>query len=317
MNTMKKEVRTRFRAYQLGTTGSSFSYCADNHFTLIEARLTDVNKPSLVEEMQICGVKSISTLHITSWDTDHCSSSEINDLLCLVKPSRIEIPGYLPHSKAGTNCKQSIEAYRANSNRHVVVKAITTEFIKGLSGQSELGYRDILYNPLSIDPECDNNNSTVKLFRRGSFNVLSLGDVESGHLSTRLRRDKYIGRETDVLILAHHGADNGFTNKKFLRSVKPQLAVCSSNYDNQFKHPNPKIRQLLSNEKIKLFTTKTGDVLIESYGCEHDRFKVTNLIKRSSQVSGTEKFRAKKQHILSMNMDTIKQSYSKGRRYPR
>ena len=37
---MVKKIYTRFRAYQLGNAGSSFSYYADGHFTLIEARLT-------------------------------------------------------------------------------------------------------------------------------------------------------------------------------------------------------------------------------------------------------------------------------------
>ena len=316
MKTMKKPVRTRFRAYQLGTAGSSFSYYANNHFTLIEARLTEVNKRSVVEEMQICGVQSVSTLHITSWDTDHCSPNEIDELLYLLKPEKIECPGYLPHTQAAATCKQKIEAYQARSNRPVEVKVISPEYIKGLSAAGQLGYRDVLYHPKFIDADCDNNNSTVKLLRRGSFNVLSLGDVESENLSAHLRRDKYLARETDVLILAHHGADNGFTNRKFLRCLSPRVAICSSNYDNQFNHPKPEIRQLLSSERIRLFTTKTGDVLIESFGREHDDFQVTNLIKGSSEISSTANYRAKKQYFLSMNMDTVKQLFTRRRKYP-
>ena len=49
-----KKIITRFRAYQLGNAGSSFSYFADNHFTLIEARLTEVNKETLKSELKIC-----------------------------------------------------------------------------------------------------------------------------------------------------------------------------------------------------------------------------------------------------------------------
>jgi hypothetical protein len=32
---------TRFRAYQLGASGSSFSYFVDGHFTVLEARMTE------------------------------------------------------------------------------------------------------------------------------------------------------------------------------------------------------------------------------------------------------------------------------------
>lgn len=314
---MKKNIPTRFRAYQLGSAGSSFSYCAGDHFTLIEARLTEINKPKIMEEMQICGVDTIDTLHITSWDADHCASSEIAELLHLLRPSRIECPGYLPHTQSGRTCKGLIEAFQSRANSPVDVKDINPEYIKSLNIAGELGYRDVLYHPKFIDPDNDNNNSTVKFFRRGSFNVLSLGDVESEYLSARLRRDKYLSRETDVLILAHHGADNGFTNKKFLRRIKPKVAICSSNYDNQFSHPKPEIRQLLFDEGIKLFTTKTGDVVVESRGEGQDDFVVTNLIKGSTEVSSRVQFKAEKQRLLSMNMDTVKQMFSKSGRFPR
>lgn len=62
---------TRFRAYQLGSKGSSFSYSVDNHFTLIEARYNDINKKSIQFELKKIGVQYIDCLHITSWD-DHC-----------------------------------------------------------------------------------------------------------------------------------------------------------------------------------------------------------------------------------------------------
>jgi competence protein ComEC len=67
-----RSTSTRFRAYQLGTTGSSFSYFDGYFFTLIEARLTYISVNSLIDELQICGKDSIDILHITSWDEDHC-----------------------------------------------------------------------------------------------------------------------------------------------------------------------------------------------------------------------------------------------------
>lgn len=45
-------IKTRFRAYQLGNAGSSFSYSVDNHLTLIEARLNEVNGPNILKEMK-------------------------------------------------------------------------------------------------------------------------------------------------------------------------------------------------------------------------------------------------------------------------
>ena len=44
---------TRFRAYQLGTPGSSFSYSVDDHFTLIEARLTPMSIRGISAELKL------------------------------------------------------------------------------------------------------------------------------------------------------------------------------------------------------------------------------------------------------------------------
>lgn len=88
---------------------------------------------------------------------------------------------------------------------------------KSLDLAEALAFRDTLYHPRWLDEQCANNNSTVKFFRRGSFNLLSLGDVECQNVSAYLRRCEHLKRETDLMILAHHGADNGFTNKPFWR----------------------------------------------------------------------------------------------------
>jgi competence protein ComEC len=264
-----KSVVTRFRAYQLRSAGSSFSYFADSHFTLIEARLNDTSAPSLMCEMAECGVETANCLHITSWDADHCSASELPVLLETVRPAKIECPGYEPSSDNGTDSRRIIRAYeleKRKSNRPVELKFITPDYLASLKEAEQLGFNNVLYNPKWLDDDCANNNSTVQLFRRGSFNLLSLGDVESHNISARLRRDKFLGREVDVMLLAHHGADNGFTNKKFLYHIEPQLAICSSNFDNQYDHPTQEIRDLLYEQGIRLMTTKTGDVIVESIG---------------------------------------------------
>lgn len=95
-----RSVVTRFRGYQLGTAGSSFSYFADGSFTLIEARATDFSRPQLLEELKACGKTKINTLHITSWDQDHCSVPGLEWILKELVPSRIEVPGYVPHTYA-------------------------------------------------------------------------------------------------------------------------------------------------------------------------------------------------------------------------
>lgn len=306
---MLKSITTRFRAFQLGNAGSSFSYFADNHFTLIEARLSDVNRATVSDELTRCGKTHVDTLHITSWDSDHCSCSDLETILAQLSPKKIEYPGYDPHCDHAEDCLKLIQRYQTkakNESRSVICQKVDPPYINGLDTAEGLGYKDVFYHPKNIHATNYNDNSTVKLFRKGSFNVASLGDVESGDISALLKRCKIFYNETDVMILAHHGADNGFTTNGFLKKVKPTLTICSSNYDNQHDHPKQEIRDLLYEHDIPIFTTKTGDVIVESIGNHTKRYRVTNLVAGSTRISLQKEFTSKKSDYLQHNADSIR-----------
>lgn len=296
---------TRFRAYQLGSAGSSYSYFARGHFTLVEARLTDDNRDSILQEMEICGVDRINTLHISSWDQDHCSQTQLEEILEKLKPSRIEYPGYAPNTDNGVNCLAAITAHKEKAVK------IDPAYIAKLSETEDLAYRDIFYGPKMIydDP---NNNSTMKLFRRGAYTVLSLGDVGHSDMSSRIRRASVVKAEMDVLVLPHHGADNGFLSNNFLKHVKPTFAICCADHNNQFGHPKEEVRQLLSGRKVDLYTTKTGDVIVESVGKNHRQLKVTNLKLGSTEVSSEKTYHSKRGGLFSrLNLDSLR-NYRRG-----
>jgi len=221
-----KPIITRFRAYQLKEPGSSFSYFADGNFTLIEAKLTDHSRASVSAEMKDCGKTSIDTLHITSWDKDHCDLDELKYILSDLKPKKIEYPGYDHDSDNAKNCLKEILRYRDARKKAALsmdARRIDPPYISSLNDASDLEYEDIFYHPKGIFPG-SNDNSTVKLFRRGMFNVASLGDIEHPNIGSILRRSKTFKREVDVLILAHHGSDNDINSKKFFKLVKPTIA---------------------------------------------------------------------------------------------
>ena len=311
MNGYLQKKFTRFRAYQLGNPGSSFSYFDGDTFTLVEARLTDLNRPRVEKEMEICGVSRIGCLHITSWDTDHCAESELNKILHTYLPHRIEYPGYPPKSDTAIKCLRLIRDYRTHlttTGATASIQSIDPPYINGLSPAEALGYRDIVYHPISLSKE-PNDNSTVKLFRTGCFNVASLGDIQDPMIGARLRRSRIFSTEVDVMILAHHGADNGFTTRKFLKIVKPTIAICSSNYDNQYDHPRDEIRELLREQNIPLYTTKTGDVAVQSQLTHTHIYKVINLKADSTEISSTSDFVSKKSKKLKHNSDTIRNIY--------
>lgn len=307
---------TRFRAYQLGNPGSSFSYFDGTTFTLIEARLTDLSRARVDKEMEICQAPRVGCLHITSWDADHCAEGELKEILDRYRPHRIEYPGYPPKTECAVGCLIQILAYnarQASAGLTVSVQSIDPAYIHSLRTAEALGYRDIFYHPKTISDK-SNDNSTVKLFRTGSFNVASLGDVEDNFVSARLSVCPVFNSEVDVMIIAHHGADNGFTTSRFLKHVRPTLAVCSSNYDNQFEHPRDEIRELLAKYRIPLFTTKTGDMAVQSLFPHTHAYRMINLRADSTEVSSVQGFASKKSVKLVHNLDTVRNLYASRRR---
>lgn len=315
---MAAEVKqTRFRSFMLGEKGGSYSYFDGKNFTLIEARLNDINRQNVYEEMGHCAVTKIDCLHITSWDNDHCKYSELEEILISLKPSKIEYPGYEPHTDSGKNCLDLIKSYKRKQlqkRKNIQVISVSPNYISSLNKASSLKYNDILYNPLDINTDNANDKSTIKFFRTGSFNVLSLGDVESDNIASYLRGLNIIRNEVDVMIMAHHGADNGFTTSTFIKKIKPLVAVVGSNYANQYQHPRPEIRNLLYEEGVRLFTTKTGDVIIHSIKTHTGEFRVNNYKASNADISSTVEFTSKKRALLKNNEDTLNAQRKKANR---
>jgi competence protein ComEC len=112
------------------------------------------------------------------------------------------------------------------------------------------------------------------------------------------------------MILAHHGAHNGFTNDKLIKALKPSLAICSSNYGSTYDHPRQEVKDILHSNGVRLMTTKTGDIIVSSEGNHTGKFQATNLRSNSAEISSKQSFSAKKAKLLSFNEDTTRQLYS-------
>lgn len=284
-------VDTRFRAYQIGNAGASFSYATHDTFTLIEARMTDKSRPNILAELSSFRKTRIDVLHITSWDKDHCDFNELVAILEQLKPSKIECPGYEPHTENARKCLLKINGYVAQeaTTKPTKVVLMEPEYIKSLNPAGDFGSSNVVCWPKNIDNNTSNNNSTVEIFRYGAFNVASLGDIESVDIGSSI-----FGREVDIITLAHHGADCENNSKEFFETTKPKIAVCGSNYGNEHEHPRPVVRERLKSLDIRLYTTKTGDVIIQSVKERPDYFTVYNLCSNSEEISSKESFWTKK-----------------------
>lgn len=280
---------TRFRAYQLGEKGASFSLSVDKQFTLIEARYNEVNKLHIKWEMKLLGISTIGLLHITSWDEDHCKLSELNNILTDLKPSRIECPAYKPHTENGKRCLTKIQSSGAEVIR-VYPYVVKNQSFNRLKGE------DLFYGPLDINEEIESNDkSIIKLFRVGSFQILSLGDCENAEIAKYLISKEIICNEVDILILAHHGANNGFTSTEFLIAVNPLIAICACDWGNQYDHPDASVRSMLSNLSIPLLTTKAGDIIAQSI--DKHSFKIANYISNNEKKDSVRTFKNKTYYI--------------------
>lgn len=198
----------------------------------------------------------------------------------------------------------------------VKAQRIDPPYISSLEAGQALGYRNIFYHPRQIY-QASNDNSTVKFFRTGCFNVLSLGDVTDPSIATLLQNCRTLCREVDVMILAHHGADNGFTTRKLLEELDPTLAICTSNWGNQHDHPRPYIRSLLHEQSIPLYTTKCGDVVIASTGAHTMDYTVWDYMERGDALRDVDTYRSRKSELLRMNPDSLRNFLQRANKGPR
>lgn len=291
---MDTKYTTKFRAFQLDSEGSLFSFYTTGKYTLIEARLPKGGIEVLANDLQLHNKDTIDVLHITSWDIDHCNYQDLVAIINAFRPSRIEVPDYNPESKEGKLCQQVILGYDKVHEKYIPnVVVITQQYIKNLPSASTFGTSNIVYKS-AYQSNNKNDMSLIKLFRSNGFSVLSLGDCESEEIAARLLSYDSIQLEVDVLILPHHGAENGFLSGDFLDGVKPQLAVCSSNYDNKFDHPVPSICALITTREIPLMTTKRGDVIIVQE-TNSDTAYAINLISDNEKAETPKAFRPKRE----------------------
>lgn len=288
-----EKYNTKFRAFQLDSEGSLFSYYKAGRYTLIEARLPKGGITVLREDIGVHQKTRIDLLHITSWDVDHCNYDDLVQILNNFRPEVIQVPAYLPETEEGKLCHNIIFKYDYIHSRYVNnVQPVTKEFLLSLPEAQSYSSGDVVYAS-EYDSEVKNDMSLIRLFRSDGFSVLSLGDCESESISERLQNYSILRGEVDVMILSHHGAENGLTSGELLDAVKPLLAVCSSNYDNKFDHPSDSIRSLLAAKGVPLLTTKRGDIIIvQEVG--DDRAYAFNLISNNEKSEAPITFTPKR-----------------------
>lgn len=287
---------TKFRAFQLDSPGSLFSYYKPNSYTLIEARLPKEGIDVLRKDLTECGKTTIDSLHITSWDDDHCEINALIQIMNHFRPARIEIPSYDPETDIGKSCLNLIKNYDKIHEKYVLnVIKYDKDTISNLSPGSALGESTIVYHSL-YNSSNKNDMSQIRLFRSKGFNVLSLGDCESEEITKYLLKQPFIGTEVDILILPHHGSENSVLNSDLMDFIKPSLTICSSNYDNEYSHPRPSVTQLIASRNVKCLTTKRGDVIVTK-DSNSNNYNAYNLVSNNQELEEVLSYSTKRSRL--------------------
>jgi competence protein ComEC len=110
-----------------------------------------------------------------------------------------------------------------------------------------------------------NEASVVLLIRYGAVRFLLVGDAERAEEAWLLARDS-LALRADVLKVGHHGS-NTSTTPRFLRAVRPSVALVSVGADNTYGHPSPHVLGALATHGATVVRTdRHGTVIVRTDG---------------------------------------------------
>ncbi|MCE5344073.1 MAG: MBL fold metallo-hydrolase [Eubacteriales bacterium] len=118
----------------------------------------------------------------------------------------------------------------------------------------------VVLGPLTRDGENENNNSLVLRLVTPQGDMLLTGDMlvqEEGELL-----DAGLIQPAAVLKVSHHGADDA-SSEAFLYTLRPQLAVISTDPDEGASTPDPKIIRRLWNTGTEVFITHQASCCVQ------------------------------------------------------
>ena len=95
------------------------------------------------------------------------------------------------------------------------------------------------------------------------------------------------------MILSHHGSSKNFTTSEYLKAINPSVCIALVDRQNQYGHPDESVRKRV-NETSWYFSTKDGDVIIESTGVDNEQFTVFNYISNGENLKLVKSFTGKK-----------------------
>ena len=150
---------------------------------------------------------------------------------------------------------------KKEDGKHPVEKAIknTDREIVWLAAGDTLpldGGKLTVIGPLEKDEELENNNSLVLLAEGGGGSMLLTGDMEFPEESSLLNAG--VIPHADVLKIGNHGEGDA-TSRALLTTVRPALAVISTNTEDEPDTPDPIVMKNLDVQSIPVLITQDAE----------------------------------------------------------
>jgi beta-lactamase superfamily II metal-dependent hydrolase len=214
------------------------------------------------------GVTSIDLVAVSHHHADHYGG--MDDV----------IREFRPRYFLATNSSHTTPTY-LKLLRLVRDSGMTAIFPTDAARKIELGSVILTILPQPPEDKRDENDNSMGLrVQYGNFSVLLTGDSQAKERAYWEDNCPELIRDCTVLKLAHHGSRNG-TDARWLRIVRPRLAVASLGATNDYGHPHAQTLALLERRGIPLLRTDIdGTVTIVSDG------KTWEVVGRQPQVRG-------------------------------
>ncbi|MFC7393286.1 DNA internalization-related competence protein ComEC/Rec2 [Scopulibacillus cellulosilyticus] len=197
-----------------------------------------VGRDAVLMELKARGIKQLDALILTHEDYDHIGG--LKDLAGNILIKKLIISSFFPIKK---------------NEKEIFIRLVKggTE-IKRIEAGKSIKFHQYRLQVLSPAEKMSssNGNSIVVSAILGGKTWLFTGDSDKEAEQVLLSRYPHL--HIDVLKVGHHGSKTS-TSERFVKVIKPAIAVISVGENNRYGHPNPEVMARLKKYGVKIFRT--------------------------------------------------------------